>query len=135
MGWGDRLKKCTIMHFFRRKTQRVHYSALFGDGKRWKRGESALNAETLRRGGRKNTETKADPSELGMTPSAGRRGVLKNWWTEMLIKCRMFVEKLARVFCFLGDTDSRLIGSGTFVFCVGCFCFEVRWMFFPERSP
>jgi hypothetical protein len=49
---GEKLKKCIIMQFFRRKTQKVHYSAVFEGGKRRKsvqRSPEVSGAETQRK--------------------------------------------------------------------------------------
>jgi hypothetical protein len=49
--WDFGVKKCIIMQFFGGKTQKVHYSAVFGDGKNQRERQKikALNAEAQRR--------------------------------------------------------------------------------------
>jgi hypothetical protein len=63
------------MQFFGGKTQKVHYSAVFGDGKikAEKTKIKALNTEAQRRRERQNQirKAKAGPSQLGVTPRAG----------------------------------------------------------------
>jgi hypothetical protein len=66
------------MHVGNGFLRKVHYNALFGDGKR----EEKLSTQSRSFGSRdtkkaasKKTEEKADPSKLGMTPYAGGRAI------------------------------------------------------------
>ena len=60
------MKKCIIMHFFRRKTQKVHYSALFGGGKNRKSSLPKFREQSSR-----SAEKRLDVVETGDSCTGG----------------------------------------------------------------